>query len=260
MPKTVFSALMQVPSAWLNKVFSHRHDGLDQDGSAPLEYAVTSGAANAYEITLTPALSQNIEGLSIRFKASSANTGAATLKIGAFAAIAIKKHNNKALHPGDIQAGQIVEVVYDGTYFQMISPSARGYRGVAARLTGDQSIPINQLTTVEWGSEEYDTDSMHAASGSTLVVPVGYTKVHVSAHIKWTNDSVGLRIVKIVHSSGAVVASDSKSANIESPVCVGANGLIVAGNDTFRVDVQHTAGGPISVLADESRFTMELIE
>lgn len=35
MAKTTFSALMQIPSAWLNKVFTHKHDALDQDGSCP---------------------------------------------------------------------------------------------------------------------------------------------------------------------------------------------------------------------------------
>ena len=73
-----------VNAAWLNKVFGpsgHRHDGKDADGSAAIDYAADTGAANAYVIALTPALTSHVVGMPIHFMAANANTGASTINI-----------------------------------------------------------------------------------------------------------------------------------------------------------------------------------
>lgn len=126
MAKTTFAGLMQIPSVWLNKVFNHRHSGLDEDGSAPIDYAVDTGTANTYAIALTPALLANISGMPVRFKALNANTGASTLNVNGLGAVAIKKNSTEALTAEDIKAGQVVEVAFDGTVFQLLSPPATG--------------------------------------------------------------------------------------------------------------------------------------
>lgn len=125
MAKTVYSALMQITSVWLNKVFNHRHDGLDQDGSAPIDYAADNGAANAYAIALTPPITAHIPGLPIYFKAANANTGASTLSVNGLAAVAIKRSSGAALSGGEIQAGEIVGVVYNdaATPYYQLNPS-----------------------------------------------------------------------------------------------------------------------------------------
>jgi hypothetical protein len=80
-------------------------------------YANDTGAANAYAVTLTPAPTLQI-GSVVVFKAVNANTGASTLAVNGGAAIAIKKNATVALVSGDIAAGQIITVIYDGTNFQ----------------------------------------------------------------------------------------------------------------------------------------------
>ena len=109
-----------VTALFLNALQNHRHTGIDADGSCPIDYAVDTGAANVYAITLTPALAAHVIGLPITFKAVHANTGASTFNPGS-GAIAIKKNVGTALAAGDIAAGQIVTVVYDGTYYQLIN-------------------------------------------------------------------------------------------------------------------------------------------
>ena len=88
------------------------------------KYAADTGDANAYAITLAPALSAHTEGMPISFKAENANTGASTLAVGALAVKTIKKNGSSALEAGDIAAGQIVTVQYDGTYYQLMTPPA----------------------------------------------------------------------------------------------------------------------------------------
>lgn len=98
---------------------SYASAGQVQDGS--LVYAVDSGAADAYVISLSPAITAYAAGQKFTFKATNANTGASTLNVNALGVKTIKKHNDQDLAAGDIEAGQIVEVEYDGTNLQMLS-------------------------------------------------------------------------------------------------------------------------------------------
>jgi hypothetical protein len=86
-------------------------------------YVTDAGTTDAYYIALPNYLSYTT-GAVITFKATTANTAACTLDINSLGAKAIKKHNDVALDTGDIEAGQIVSVVYDGTDFQMLSQLA----------------------------------------------------------------------------------------------------------------------------------------
>lgn len=113
-----------VNATFLNKIFNHRHDGLDQDGSAPLDYAVDQGAANTYVVALTPALTAHIEGFPIHFKAANANTGASTLTVNGLPAKPITMPDGSALTGGLIKVGQIVTVIFTGTSYMIISATS----------------------------------------------------------------------------------------------------------------------------------------
>ncbi len=91
-------------------------------------YAADTGSANAYAVTLSPAPSI-VAGSHVVFKAANANTGASTLAVNGGTATAITKEGATALASGDIAAGQIVEVVFDGTNFQMLASGASGSGG-----------------------------------------------------------------------------------------------------------------------------------
>ena len=143
MAKTIFAALQEIPSIFLNKIFAHRHDGIDQDGSAPLDYAADSGAANAYVVTLSPVLTQYVIGMPIRFKAINANTGAATVNINGLGVTPIKKNVSVALSAGNILAGQIITVIYDGTNFQLKNKGIIGAADVGS-VFGAYSSPLSE--------------------------------------------------------------------------------------------------------------------
>lgn len=128
-----------VNADWLNKVFNHRHDGLDQDGSAPSSYAVDQGAANAYVIALTPALTAHIEGLPIYFKAANANTGASTLSVNGLAAEFITMPDGSAISAGAIKSGQVVTVIYTGAAYMIVSRTSDSPipSGTIIQITGN---------------------------------------------------------------------------------------------------------------------------
>lgn len=87
-------------------------------------FAADAGASDAYAANLSPAIGAYVTGNHYRFKANTANTGAATLALNGLSAVTIKKAAGGIttdLATNDIRAGQWVDVVYDGTNFQMQS-------------------------------------------------------------------------------------------------------------------------------------------
>lgn len=114
-----------IKAEFLNPLNNHYHTGLNIDGHGALPYAADAGAANAYVVTLSPVLPQYIIGMPVYFKVGNTNTGAATLNINSLGTLTIKKQGNVDLLAGDIVAGQIVGVVYDGTNFQLLTPVSR---------------------------------------------------------------------------------------------------------------------------------------
>lgn len=86
-------------------------------------YATDTGVANAYAASFSPALPA-VVGTRVYIKCLHANTGASTLAIPGFlsgAAKPITKNGTTALAGAEISANQIVQFVWDGTEWQMIS-------------------------------------------------------------------------------------------------------------------------------------------
>lgn len=94
------------------------------------DYASTGGTGSAYTLSLDSAFVL-ATGTKVAFKASATCAAGATLNVNSGGAVAIKKNNDVALIAGDIENGQIVECEYDGTYWQLLSPSALEHTNVA---------------------------------------------------------------------------------------------------------------------------------
>jgi hypothetical protein len=75
---------------------------------------------NTYSGNLTiPPTSYKI-GMKVNLKVTNANTGSSSLNLNSLGAKTIKKNVTENLVSGDIKAGQIVPLVYDGTNFQIV--------------------------------------------------------------------------------------------------------------------------------------------
>ena len=111
----------RVLAAWLNKVFSHRHDGSDQDGSAPLDFAADTGAVNAVVVTMTPPLTALTVGMPLYVQVANNNTGPVTVEVDGFGQHPLHRLGGVDLVAGDLQATQVVIIAWDGVNFQLIS-------------------------------------------------------------------------------------------------------------------------------------------
>lgn len=88
-------------------------------------FAADAEASDTYVITLSPVPIAYVTGMTLRFSANTANTGAATLNVNSLGAKTIKKLHDQDLATGDIESGQVLTVVYDGTNFQMQSQTSQ---------------------------------------------------------------------------------------------------------------------------------------
>jgi hypothetical protein len=86
-------------------------------------YAVDTGSANAYAVTLNPVPSSLtfLIGVPIRVKIATANTGASTLTVNGLASTVIKNPDGTGLINGQLAAGGIAVFMFDGTQFEIQS-------------------------------------------------------------------------------------------------------------------------------------------
>ena len=98
---------------------------LEQDAAASVhQYAAGVYAAGVYAVTLSPARTgAYVAGEVVRFKADTANTGAADVNINARGAANLYKAVTIELAAGDIPSNYVVTAVYDGSHFQVVAIS-----------------------------------------------------------------------------------------------------------------------------------------
>ena len=97
---------------------------VDVDGgfvSDTYNFAADSQGDDDYEIAI-PEITALTTGLMVTFTANTANTDGATLEITSVGDLdAILKMHDQALATGDIESGQVVVCIFDGTNWQMTS-------------------------------------------------------------------------------------------------------------------------------------------
>ena len=82
-------------------------------------FGVDSGSNDDYSVTISNFPSAYAAGQKVVFKANTANSGASTLNVNGLGSRTIKKEGSLDLADNNINSGEIVEVVYDGAYFQL---------------------------------------------------------------------------------------------------------------------------------------------
>lgn len=160
-----------VTASFLNALNNHRHKGSASDGDGAIDYAEDSGAADAYAVDLSPALTGHVVGMPILFLAGNTNTGASTVNINSLGAVAVKKNGASDLAAGDIVDGQVAIIVYDGTYYQLVN------NGNAVDLSqfgntladpGYQMLPGGLI--LQWGTSA----AIDSGATRTITLPVTF--------------------------------------------------------------------------------------
>ena len=102
--------------------------------------------------TVVPALSAYATGNQFSFLVANTNTGAVTINVDGIGSKAITRTGTTALVAGDMVAGQAVEIIYDGTRFQLVNGNSftnlkvSGTLGVTGVATFTAQPIVSSLT------------------------------------------------------------------------------------------------------------------
>lgn len=191
-----------------------------------VNYFAETGAANAYVITPTnPVVAAYATGQRFSFKAANTNTLSSTLNVNALGAKTIKKIDGATnLAAGDIVAGQIIAVEYDGTNFQMLNPvanipllaSAVKYGGTGA----DGALAISSgTTTIDLGGASYFVKN--------------YTSISITGtgQLTFTNPSANGCVVVLKSQGNVTITSSATPAILGDALgaSAGNNGISISG-------------------------------
>jgi hypothetical protein len=130
-------------------------------------FCTDTGAANAYVITPPNALVSYGVGQSFSFIALHTNTGASTVNNSALGVRAIKRLDGADLNPGDILAGQVVEIRDDGTNYQITSPAGSDEASAGASATAAAASASAANTSANAASASATASAASAAAAST---------------------------------------------------------------------------------------------
>jgi hypothetical protein len=238
-----------VSSSWLTVGSFAGGSWVSYSGSVKETAPTTTGSANAYVLTYSPAPAALVTGQTYTFITNFSNTGAVTLNINSLGAIAITKQGNTALVSGDLASGQAVSVVFDGTQFQMTSPTA------VATVTNFE-VPVRQATLGSPVDSNGFPTFLPATSASLSITSQNVTSTAplvVAAANGYNSagqvDRVGITISNITWSSLTA------SSTVYLYVDVAANGTLTTGSTTLQPVYQ--SGGGYSVTNGQFTFNIQ---
>jgi hypothetical protein len=161
----------------LNAADPHAQYALDSDLDAHkadtmqhVPYAIASGSANTYVVTINPAPDAYIDGFAVAIKINVNNTGASTINVNGLGAKAIKKPNGNDVSAGNLKVSSIYTMRYNGTNFILQGSDAAGNATPADILSGKTaSTDVGDITgTIPSKSYTPTTADQSIAAGQYL--------------------------------------------------------------------------------------------
>jgi hypothetical protein len=141
-----------------------------QNGSQT--YLTSVSGTNTITATLT-GLTAYTAGLTVRFTAAGANTGAVTLNIGSLGAINLVRADGVALVTGDILSSGTYQAVYDGTSFKLQGSVSASQVSTSKQIQPILATVASNALTITLNPTSLDFRSTTLTTGVPLTRTVG---------------------------------------------------------------------------------------
>jgi hypothetical protein len=150
-------------------------------------YAADAQASDTYVITLSPVPGSYTNGMMVHFKANTANTGACTINVNGLGAKSIKKNYNVDPATNDILANQIVSLIYDGTNFQMLSPSGGVGTIISSTVLTGAAVAVTTGTAADVTSISLTAGDWDVRGNICTVLAAGTVTSRVAGWVSTTS-------------------------------------------------------------------------
>lgn len=182
-------------------------------------YKADTGAADAYVVTLDKVPSSYVAGLSITMKAVNANTGACTLNANSLGVRSVKRTDGTDPAAGDIPAGGVIQVVYDGTNFVIMNTTSADVTAAAASASAASTSETNAAA-----SETAAAASAAAASTSEANAGTSEANAAASASAASTSETnAGTSEANAAASASAASTSETNAGTSETNAAASAS-------------------------------------
>lgn len=170
-----------------------------------VQYLTSVSGTDVVTATAPMGMSAYVVGQRFTLIAAGTNTGATTLNINGIGAKAITKNGTTALAAGDITSGQAIEVVYDGTQFQ-----------ISSRVTSLANVAytnvLQTFTTSQRGTVTTDADlsfDMNVTNNFSCT-PTG------TGALTFTNITAGQSGYVLLDNSGGYAITAAATTKVDS--------------------------------------------
>jgi len=166
-----------------------------EDGT--LNYLTSVAGTNTITATAPVGMTGYVAGQVFRFIAAGANTGACTLNLNSIGAKSLVKTDGSALVSGDIASGAAVQVMYDGTNFQLLS-DANGATETVTTLTATTKVVTPQVGSSSGSFTIQSANTTAVTVDSSQNVGIGTSSPAQKLHV----DSSGVATIATFSRSG----------------------------------------------------------
>lgn len=192
-PNTFANATSVIPLSQLDTNYSTIASNIN-DAATYSNYASDTGSANTYVITFSGVTTTYTAGTRFQFRATSPNTGASTLNVNGQGAKNIFL-GGVALGANTILANSIVDVIYDGTQFALMSTDSVVTSGSTQSLTNKTLTGTRETVFTITDAAAFEVDP---ANGGIQSVTLGASRTP-----KATNFLAGQSVTLMVNDGTA---------------------------------------------------------
>lgn len=194
------------------------------------KYAASSSAANTYVATLSPAPVAYTIGMIVFIQFTNANTSASSLNLNTLGAKTIKRLDGTDLLAGDIQAGMIGALSYDGTNFQLINSQRQVplWYGASTTAANTYTVTVNDPPSAYAAGQMFLVKFSHHNTGACTL---NVNSLGAKSIVRNSGDALAAN--SILDGQLAILTYDGTNLQLSNPSLPSVNVVTITSSGTY---------------------------